>query len=267
MNFAVKAAIAAVALTVCSSAQAAPLVQNGGFEDFTLSPAQVSQTAGYVGFQLTYPDGTYSNAVDGWTSAQTAGYPSAYNLYFYDGATAKTGDAFTQYGGEQQRPNSNFTGSSPQGGAFMVLDGDPAYVGPLTQTINGLVAGTSYNLSFYWAAGELSNRTGYETVTLTGSFGADNFSTSTFNNSTPAGSPGDFSGWKLANFSFKAQSASQVLSFLAAGTPANNLPPVAFLDGVTLTPVPEPAEWVLMLVGIGGLGAVLRRRSASAATA
>src|SRR6185503_1675126 len=162
-------AFAALALGVGAAQAAVNLVQNGGFENVTLTAAQLAQLAGpdpltgtpYVGFQVTYPGGAYANAVNNWTSAQTVTSPQAYNLWFANGATATSGDAFSQYPGEQQRPNSNFTGASPDGGAFMVLDGDPNFTGPLTQTINGLVAGQHYTLGFYYADGELSNRTGY----------------------------------------------------------------------------------------------------------
>ena len=159
----------------------------------------------------------------------------------------------------------NFTGDSPQGDAFMVLDADPGFSGRFEQVVNGLVVGDTYNLSFYWAAGELSNRTGYETSQLTGTFGTHAFATGIFANSHPTGSPtaglpGDFSGWQLASFNFKADSTSQLLSFLAVGTPSANLPPVAFLDGVSVTSVPEPGVWALMMLGFGGLGAAARRR-------
>jgi hypothetical protein len=236
------------------------LVQNGGFEGTTLTPAQQAQVAGHTGFQVTYPGGTYANAVNNWTSAQDASHPNAYNLYFFNGATAKTGDAFSQYPSEQQRPNANFTGSSPNGGAFMILDGDPGFAGPLSQMVGGLTVGKTYQLSFYWAGGELSDRTGYQTIALDGSFGGSNFSTPTFTNTTASPGAGDFSGWQLAHYDFTATSTSQLLSFMANGTPAANLPPVAFLDGVSVTGVPEPGAWALMLVGVGALGVALRRR-------
>ncbi|QXQ08678.1 PEPxxWA-CTERM sorting domain-containing protein [Sphingosinicellaceae bacterium] len=60
---------------------------------------------------------------------------------------------------------------------------------------------------------------------------------------------------------FTASAVSQVLSFLAVGTP-NGAPPISFLDGVSLTAaVPEPATWGLMLVGFGAVGITARRRS------
>jgi hypothetical protein len=65
----------------------------------------------------------------------------------------------------------------------------------------------------------------------------------------------------LENLTFTANSTSELLSFLAVGTPSGNLPPFALLDGVSLTAVPEPSNWAMMLAGFGGLGfAAVRRR-------
>ena len=63
---------------------------------------------------------------------------------------------------------------------------------------------------------------------------------------------------------FTAKSTSQLLSFLSIGTPLG-LPPAALLDGVSLTTVPEPATWAMMIMGFFGLGAVLRRRRVAVA--
>lgn len=60
---------------------------------------------------------------------------------------------------------------------------------------------------------------------------------------------------------FKATATSQVLSFLAVGTP-NGEPPISFLDGVDLEAVSEPASLTLISVGvIGTVGAIRRRRA------
>jgi len=257
------AAVLAV-LAGASGAQAATnLVTNGSFTQNNLTPANLTALAGAgrVGVEVD-THFIWANAVTGWNNVNTG---SDYNLYFFDGDTAKLGDADSRYPGEQQRPNANFTGDSPDGGAFMVLDGDPGFSGNLEQTIGGLVAGKSYILSFDWAGGELSNRTGYTSSKLTGTFGGDAFSTTPFFNGAGPNAPGDFSGWQHVSFSFTAHSSSQLLSFLAVGAPAGNLPPVAFLDGVSLVGVPEPAVWVMMLAGFGGMGAVLRRRRRFAA--
>ena len=266
---------AAAVFALAGSAQAGPnLVKNGSFEQNNLTPTSLD------GFKAAYPginvvgvqvDGHlagFGNTVTDWSSDITGPYSAGYNLYFFDGDTAKTGDAASIYPGEQQRPNSNFTGDSPDGegvGAFMALDGDPNFTAPLQQSVSGLTVGQDYLLKFYWAGGELSNRTGYNTIKLTGSFGAGVFSTETFTNTKPVGVTGDFSGWTLETFKFKAASTTQLLSFLAVGTPAANLPPVAFLDGVSLTAVPEPSTWAIMLMGFAGLGVAMRARRRIAA--
>lgn len=69
-----------------------------------------------------------------------------------------------------------------------------------------------------------------------------------------------FTGWFSEAFTFTATATSQLLSFLAIGTP-QGLPPFALLDGVTVedaTPAPEPAA--LALLGLG-LAAVVFGRS------
>ena len=56
-----------------------------------------------------------------------------------------------------------------------------------------------------------------------------------------------------------------MLKFLAVGTPTG-VPPFSLLDGVTMNAVggvPEPATWAMMILGIGGIGAMARRRRAA----
>jgi hypothetical protein len=256
--------LAAIAvLAMAGSVHAAEFVTNGDFTLNTLTGPQMTSLlgAGRVGVEDD-SHFIWSNAVTGWNSVNTG---QDYNLYFFDGNTAKLGDADSRYPGEQQRPNANFTPLSPTSGGFMVLDGDPSFNGAFEQDITGLTVGAKYHLTFWYASGELSNRTGYTSEQLTGSFGGDAFSTATFFNSQPVGVPGDFSGWAKASFYFTAGATNQVLSFLAVGTPAANLPPVSFLDKVSLTDVPEPAAWAMMLVGFGSLGGAMRRRRKIAA--
>jgi len=236
------------------------LVQNGSFSLNTLpSPLNPADASGAEIDSLW----NYNGDLTDWSSVASGTYPRVYNLLFTGTLAADTSiDADTRYtSAEPQHLNSNVDSLSPDGGAFVGLDGDPGFSGPLTQTITGLTVGDTYQLTFYWAGAELSNRTGYQTIQLTGSFGGDPFATPVFTNTNPVGTPGLFSGWTQETFDFTANATSEVLSFLAVGSPANNLPPFALLDGVSLTSVPEPSTWAMMLAGFGGLGyAAFRRR-------
>ena len=72
-----------------------------------------------------------------------------------------------------------------------------------------------------------------------------------------------FTGWFTASMDFTATSASEMLVFLSVGGPTS-LPPVALLDGVSLTGVtggaPEPATWAMIGLGFAGLGVAAYRR-------
>ena len=75
--------------------------------------------------------------------------------------------------------------------------------------------------------------------------------------SLPQGGVGQ---WQAQRLTFTADATSDVLTFLAVGTPGG-APPISFLDGVSLTAdVPEPAAWALMLLGVVALGGAVRRR-------
>jgi hypothetical protein len=247
----------ALAPLISAGAQAANLVNNGNFSStsiMNLNPATAS------GAEID-SNWNHAGGADDWSSTG----PNAYNILFFGNvANAKTIDADTRFtgNGDVQHLNSNFDSLSPDGGNFMAMDGDGSATGPLDQTIMGLTIGQTYTLSFDWAGTELADRTGYDTIMLTGSFGGQTFDTSTYHNTASASDPGSFSGWMTASFTFKADATSEVLSFLAVGTPAGgNVPPFALLDGVSLTAVPEPSTWAMMFVGFAGLGyAALRRR-------
>lgn len=71
-----------------------------------------------------------------------------------------------------------------------------------------------------------------------------------------------FTGWMDQTFDFVATGPSDVLSFLANGTPAG-VPPFALLANVSITQVPEPASLTVLLSGITGLIGLGWRRHGS----
>jgi PEP-CTERM motif-containing protein len=245
----------AVALAMGTSARAADLIVNGSFSSDSMTVAH-EFGASYI----------FGQTVTGWTSAST----QALNIWepTQAGATGpvnaldRFNPAFGQY--LWALPST----PDPDGGAFVVLDGDAHANGALTQTVTGLKVGDTYSLSFDWAADQFRDRTGPTTEKLMVDFGSDSFTTATLNNPSDSAT-----GWFTVTHSFTATSTSELLSFLSIGTPGG-LPPAALLDGVHLTDVgvgthgagtPEPASWALMILGFTGLGAVLRRRRTLAA--
>lgn len=228
------------------SALAAPatnLVINGDFE-------QTTRGAGQLG---------YNTNATGWAT-------TGYNFLFAAGSADTTG-AVGSYGPLSLWGRNNggvdVVGDSPTGGNFIGADGG-FQVGAIEQTINGLVAGQQYNVSFDWAGAQQSNRFGATTEQWAVSLGNQTRSTAIVNNANRG-----FTGWMTETFTFTAGSSSEVLSFLAHGTPSGE-PPFALLDGVSLTEVanvPEPGTVWNMMIGACGLIAVtlFRRRRADQA--
>ncbi len=128
-------------------------------------------------------------------------------------------------------------------------------MGAIQQTINNLVVGQTYQLSFDWAAAQQASFYGTTTESWIVSLGDQTFSTEILTNPSE-----DFQDWRQQVFTFTATGTSEVLSFLAAGTPMGN-PPFSLLDNVQLNAVPEPDSLPLMLSGLGLLVVSSRRRS------
>ncbi len=106
--------------------------------------------------------------------------------------------------------------------------------------ISGLTVGAQYQVGFYWAGAQQYTYGGDTTEQWLVSLGSQQLST----NVVGDGNHG-FTGWTHTYLTFTATSSSEVLAFLAAGTP-NGLPPFSLLDGVTMTAVPEPASMSLL---------------------
>lgn len=67
------------------------------------------------------------------------------------------------------------------------------------------------------------------------------------------------SGWKTFNYVMDATGSSTELRFVSRG-PSSNASYGSFLDGITVSAVPEPATIGLMLAGLGMIGFTTRRQ-------
>jgi len=236
LKIAAMAAMAGIALTASANA-ATNLVQNG---DFAGAAGQIN----------------YNTSVADWTVPGDAG--SSYTFVFAPG----TADSLTNapqgtYGinplwGPGDGSANGLPAASPLGGNFIGQDGD-FQVSPIQQTITGLTPGDTYQVSFYYGFGQQEGFTGATLQDWSVSLGGQTLTTPTYDLPSEG-----FSGWMHDNLNFTATSTSEVLSFMAQGNLP--VPPFALLDGVSLSAVPEPAEWALMLVGIGSVGGLARQR-------
>jgi hypothetical protein len=126
--------------------------------------------------------------------------------------------------------------------------------GSISQTVTGLIVGHEYDLTFGFGT-----RGGAGPQQMTVSFGGAGLGTL---NAPASGS----SSWAGESFTFFATGASEVLTFASnnvGGNPAEGNE----LTAVSLSAVPEPAAWALMLAGFAGLGAALRGRRRGVASA
>lgn len=227
--------LSAIALT--ASATAAPnIVQNGSFEALTKGYGQL---------------GSNTDAT-GWNA--NGGYDFVYSTANID--TGVNG----QYGNNTLWTANNGGLSlipvSPFGGNFLALDGAFS-VAALTQTLS-TIAGHTYSVSFAYAGAQQKGFDSATTEAFTVSLGNQSFKTPVLSNANHG-----FTGWQLQSFTFTAETANDILSFLSNGTP-NGVPPFSLLDGVsvvdtTKTPVPEAATIGLLGLGLGVV-AVARRR-------
>jgi hypothetical protein len=224
-------------LPVTSARAAGNLVTNGGFESVG------SNTQSYQ--VLT------ANPLPGWTEANQTGI----DCVVVGGVNNMCGTSYSGPAGYSPATFALFPGVSPAAGNFFAGDSAPTYEDAISQTITGLVSGKQYSLTFYQAGAQQAGYSGATTDEWKVTFGAST-QTSTLMN-VPSG--GD-AAWNSQAMIFTATAASEVLTFLAVGTP-NSDPPFALLDGISMTQVPEPASVTLMGVGIVGLAGLRRRRA------
>ncbi len=120
--------------------------------------------------------------------------------------------------------------------------------GSISQMLTGLTVGQTYQVMFALAGNpDGGGATKVATVSDDGSQSSVFFFAQGGNDKTNM-------GWTTQTYTFKATGTTANLVFSAT---ANN-PYGPALDNVSISAVPEPATWAMMIIGFGGVGSMLR---------
>lgn len=156
-----------------------------------------------------------------------------------------------------------YSATPPEGRIFALVGGGIDSSGyHLSQTITGLTPGRAYSVHFSLASEDFVIPGTVEQVNVWMSSGSGSalelFSAPVSSNATPYGPGPLWDHWGAFDYSFIAGASSATIDFqqTAATSGAGD----TGLDKISLTSVPEPAAWTMMLVGVGGLGVALRSR-------
>jgi hypothetical protein len=264
---------AGIAAVLSLPAFAGNLVTNGSFED-NFGAGQFNQTLpGTAGGQNGSAPGTTAS---GWTVTGTnSSYPEGYAFIFGNANSFTTTNAgvgpTSQYGNPGGPATLPLWGSSadgsPAGNYFYGVD-STFQPSALSQAISGLTVGDEYTLTFDYAAAQQYLYSGYTTDQWVVTLGSQTIAMTPTIDLTSNG----FSGWltESVTFTYEGDGPNPNLltfvdngmggcnsSFLdcAINNPgASGSPPFSLLDGVSLTAVPEPSTWAMMLLGFAGLG-------------
>jgi hypothetical protein len=233
-------------------------VTNGDFE--TLA---AGNTLGSAGGYFCQSGATCVSNLSNWSSVchtgnacGAGGTPDSLLFASTSGSAFNGGIGLWTDGANGVTPSTPLP-NSPTGGNFVAFDGDPNYNASISQTITGLLPGSTYTLSFWQAAGQQNGTTGPTTEQWSVTF-ANQTKTSTLMNNVSHG----WVNWnqQVMSFTVSAQSTgTEVLSFLSQGTP-NGQPPVVMLDGISLVSTPEPQTCALVGLGLVAIPWFMRRR-------
>lgn len=222
--------VGAAALLVLALPARGSLITNGSFTSFTGTATNPFVDGVVGGQQLT-----------GWTGSVAGQASGSYPGLVCVEASAAT-NPFCGYAKFAYNP-----GASPDGGNYVMFDADPNNTAKISQTVNGLIVGQKYYLTFYQAATYQATTGG---TTYTGATNLNfNVTLGSQTISAPSPNPTTNTGaWQLVTLLFTANATSETLTFAAIGPTGG--PPVLLLDGVNLVATtPEPATWMMMALG------------------
>lgn len=216
----------------------------------------------FAGNALAVTNGNFSNGLTGWAALGDVAVQSGAVLmttasvaYEDDypastGAFNVSGQAAAEAGGALER----FIGLSS--GAFD-LDGNFAMEGSvLTQNFNVNAGDTlSFDWNFFTNESGAYAQPDYAFAVINGALNV----LAGIANATAASSPYAFSTG-VGGFSYTfANAGVQRLSFGVVDVNDYSATSALWLDNVSVTPVPEPKDWMLMLAGLGFVGLMVSR--------
>lgn len=153
--------------------------------------------------------------------------------------------------------NGTFSSSAgnlaKEGNQYLDLVGEGG-TGSIAQSFATAI-GQVYNLRF-WYSHNLFSGLGSASARLSVGSLSDSF--------THTGGTNANLAWVFYSNSFTAGSASTTLTFTNTAGATNE---GVFLDAVSVTAVPEPSTWAMLILGFGLLGGAMRRRSQAPAFA
>jgi hypothetical protein len=200
-------------------------------------------------------NGSFENDLTGWTVGGVSGdgFPPSVIPYCCGSAFGETVPPDNAAG------NPGFDAVGDHGAYFVA---DLAHPQTLTQTVS-IVSGTNYTFGFdvYLPQNGFNNEFD---ATLSATVGGDQFASFAASTMQPV----TWTHFSSGGTAGSTGPVDFVFAFNSFGAPAKDFVVDRVYFATTADArggVPEPASWAMMLVGFGGLGAVLRRRRAATA--